>query len=719
MNTARDPTPAATSGARQADLIGQTGGGSPPAGASLVPALILLVFVGGRCLVPMDETDLFYNLRLGEIVLATKSVPRTNLLSFTHPGFPDPNLAWIFQIVLALAHRAGGIAGTVALKTAFVVGTFALLHRAAIRRGAHPVVAALALALAAWAAEPRFVERPHLVTFLGLAYLLLALERAESGAPRWLLALVPLGLLWANGNSCFFLAPAILGLYAAGARLDGRPAPARRAGLVAACLVPLVFATPSGTGVVRYVANHFRMPTLRPLQEYRTAEWPLDGPFFLLTGGVALTTAILLARAARAGGAREGRPWPREVGLRHLLPVAALAVLGARRIRFVAEFALLAGPALAVHLTHLAARLVSGRSARRAAEGLGLGALVLATALPRVAALRAGDRGFDLGIEADLVPTAAIDWIEAHGLRDGLYNDLEVGSYLTWRGWPQHRVFQDPRINAYPADWHAFLRRTDLTPREWDAFLSPFGVRAALLSFPQVNPRTALFDPHGWALIHRAADALVFARREPANAALIASEEIPLTFRVDRGPESIQIRSIPLDQQPGESTLAPCEWQRRLGDLLVERNDAAGAARAYDVALAAPAACLMPPGPGASAITRDELRVRAAAVALELDEASRAAALLAGISRPDARLNRGFALLALGQSDQALVELTAARAALPDEPQAAFGVGLALARLGRTDEAAQPLRALLDRWPHHFAAPEARRLLARLPQPRR
>ncbi len=124
----------------------------------------------------MDETDLFFNLRLGEIVLQRHAVPRTNLLSFTYPDARDVNLAWLFQIVLVLAHRAGGIAGTVLLKTAFVAGTWALLFRVAVRRGANAGVAAAALALAAWAAEPRFVERPHLVTFLGLATLLLALE---------------------------------------------------------------------------------------------------------------------------------------------------------------------------------------------------------------------------------------------------------------------------------------------------------------------------------------------------------------------------------------------------------------------------------------------------------------------------------------------------------------------------------------------------------------
>ena len=391
--------------------------------------LVLVLFVAGRCLVPMDETDLFFNLRLGEIVLHTGGVPTTNLLSFTHPGAPDVNLAWLFQVVLALAHRWGGIPGTVVLKTAFVAGTWAVLYQVARRRGAHPAAAALALALCAWSAEPRFVERPHLVTFLGLALLLLAIERSEAGRPRMLWLFVPGALVWANANSCFFLAPSILLLYAAGARLEGRQSDARRALLVALALLPFLFATPSGTGCLRYIANHFRMPSLRPLQEYRVAEWPLDGPFIFL----------LVAVAAAAA-------W-RRIPLRWALPVAALALLGSRRIRFVAEFSILAGPVLAVVLTGLVEKLP-----RRAASVVGSGLLLVLTVVPRLRA------SFDLGIEAGLVPVDAIAFAERQGLRERMYNDLEVGSYLTWEGWPRHRVFQDPRINGYP---HLFVLDQD------------------------------------------------------------------------------------------------------------------------------------------------------------------------------------------------------------------------------------------------------------------
>jgi len=187
----------------------------------------------------MDETDLFFNLA-GEIVLSTGHVPTENLLSFTFPAATDINLAWLFQIVLALAHRAAESQARCCSRPGFVLATWAILFRVAVRRGAHPTMAALALALAAWSAEPRFVERPHLVTFLGLALLLLALERAEAGRPRLLWLLVPAGLLWANANSCFFLAPAILMLYAVGAWIEDERDYGRRALWVGLALVPLI-----------------------------------------------------------------------------------------------------------------------------------------------------------------------------------------------------------------------------------------------------------------------------------------------------------------------------------------------------------------------------------------------------------------------------------------------------------------------------------------------
>ncbi|HET6285029.1 MAG TPA: hypothetical protein VFH73_28990 [Polyangia bacterium] len=671
--------------------VGTHGSPSPPR----LLGCALLLFVAGRCLVPMDETDLFFNLRLGEIVLATHDVPRTNLMSFTYPDTRDVNLAWLFQIVLGLVHRAAGIPGTVLLKTLLVVATFAVLFRVARRRGAHPAAAAAALALAAWAAEPRFVERPHLVTLLGLALTLLALERAEGGRPRALWALVPAGLVWANANSCFFLAPVALLLYAAGARLDGPRAYGRRAALVAAALAPLVLATPSGVGALSYIANHFRMPTLRPLQEYRAATWPLDGPFFFLA------TALLLGALGPAT-----RRW------RHLLPAVALGLLGARRIRFVAEFALLAGPIVAVTITRFTQALAARSSVvtrASSATALAVGALLVTlTVAPRVVAVRRGERLLDLGVETDLFPTVAIRFAEDLQLRDRMYNDLEVGSYLTWEGWPRHRVFQDPRINGYPEAMHALLRRTDLSRAEWQAFLDGFGVTSALISYPDVNPRAALFDPAEWALMYRAREALVFARRRAQWLPIIAQHELPVTFARD-GDGAIAAR--PLEGKPPLSPVADCVWQWRLADVLVETGADQRARPLYQRALRErEVGCAGPEQRRLLAVALGDLALRAG---------DPAAAALAYADVPDAgvRVKRGLALLTRHRPTEALADFTAARLALPDDPEARLGEGLALVALGRRAEASSALQDFLRRAPHHVAAVRARAALEKLAAP--
>jgi len=655
--------------------------------------LLLLLFVAGRCLVPMDETDVFFNLRLGEIVLATHRVPTENLLSFTHPHATDVNLAWLFQIVLALAHRAAGIPGTVLLKTAFVLAAWSMLYRVAIRRGAHPAVAALVLALAAWAAEPRFVERPHLVTFVGLAALLLVLERSEGLSPDrtnprspfpWLL--LPGGLLWANANSCFFLAPTLLVLYAVGAGLDGLPAYARRAWKLALALTPLIVATPSGWHALSYITNHFRMPYLRPLQEYRHAQWPLDGPYFFLLVGILVCGALGLRRRAK-----KLIPW------RVLVPCLALALLGGLRIRFVAEFAMLAGPALAVVFT----RLLPSWQARWP-NLVAAFVLVLLTAAPRVAVVADGRRAFDIGLEADLVPFPAIGFAEKNGLRERMYSDLEVGSYLTWQGWPRYPVFQDPRINGYPESFHAVLRRADLTRAEWQGFLDGFGVRSALVTYPDVNPRGALFDPERWALVYRANDGLVFARR-PLPSAL---PELPLGFTYS---PTNGLTVVPLSEPPASSRQSRCAWKRALGEY--RRQEAGAAAQAladYEEAIAS--------NGESDCVTA--ARAAAGELALELGDAARAARLLDGLVDAVSRTNHGFALLGSGQPNAALADFDSVLAAnptiTPASAEATFGRGLSLVAVGRTDEAAAAFEALLALSPNHVSAPAARKQLERL-----
>jgi len=284
-----------------------------------------------------------------------------------------------------------------------------------------------------------------------------------------------------------------------------------------------------------------------------------------------------------------------------------------------------------------------------------------------------------------------------------MYNDLEVGSYLAWHWQGHHRVFQDPRINGYPPELHAILKRDDLSRPEWEALLDRFGVTAALVTYPDMNPRAALFDPARWALVYRDAEALVFVARHASFAPLIAVDELPITFAYarDRG-----VTPRPLLQAPQAWLIEACEWQRRLGDALVDLGEAAGARAAYARALQ-PAGCL---GRG------ETEKARRALGDLEMAAGDRAAAVeaYAGVIEPHAQANRGLALLALGRAAEAQASLEAALAGDPRQPEARLGLAFALEQLGRRDEAAAAFTRFLAEAPAHPAAARARAELARL-----
>jgi tetratricopeptide (TPR) repeat protein len=154
-------------------------------------------------------------------------------------------------------------------------------------------------------------------------------------------------------------------------------------------------------------------------------------------------------------------------------------------------------------------------------------------------------------------------------------------------------VFVDPRLPAYPTEFHQLLGRSEISREEWTRAMDHFGVTSALLDYADVNRRVAFWDPEAWALVFRAQDARVFVRRFPATRDLIARYEIPatFTFTVEEGSAT-----VPLDTPPVASPVPPCEWQIRLGDLYFDLDH--GSDRrvqvAYRAALTGPPGCLAP-----------------------------------------------------------------------------------------------------------------------------
>src|SRR2546430_11012118 len=79
--------------------------------------LATLMWAAHRALFPLGETDLFFHLKVGDLIVATHRIPFRNLFSFTYPDHPDLDLAWAFQVLVSLVFRAGGFGAGGRLQT--------------------------------------------------------------------------------------------------------------------------------------------------------------------------------------------------------------------------------------------------------------------------------------------------------------------------------------------------------------------------------------------------------------------------------------------------------------------------------------------------------------------------------------------------------------------------------------------------------------------------
>ncbi|HWR98311.1 MAG TPA: hypothetical protein VN317_07785, partial [Candidatus Methanoperedens sp.] len=145
------------------------------------------------------DPDGFYHLKIGQLILEQGALLRTNTLSNLFADYPWNNPEWLFQILLALAHRLGGWVGVAILKSSLVLA-LALAVYVMARRQEAGRVASVALTLTLLSVDRfRMTERPHLVSHLFFALTVLLVEEHRRRRGRLgLLALPPLFAVWSN-----------------------------------------------------------------------------------------------------------------------------------------------------------------------------------------------------------------------------------------------------------------------------------------------------------------------------------------------------------------------------------------------------------------------------------------------------------------------------------------------------------------------------------------
>jgi hypothetical protein len=476
--------------------------------------LVALGLLGAAVLIhglrPIIDLDLWWHMRLGELLLRGEPDTSIDVFSHTHAGAPWPWKDWGTAILFHGLWRLGGAGAIVAFKVALFGGMAVLLWWLLRReRRAPPALAVLVAAVTLDVVAFRFTERAASVSLVILIGVLVLIERDRRGA-RGLWWAIPLTIANANLHRAALLLPVVLGAYAAACMLEarlGRERPWRRATAVAMGSAVGCLVTPYGIAIVTttiaLVGEHSPLIT----------EWaPVSVELVWLLTPASFAMMGLVAAGAVLGLWKQ-RPWSAWD-----LALAAMAFgLGLGSMRHLPVLALLgAGPAasgLAVLSRAWTGRL-SGMIAVGSAAVLLAATLVRPIALPGSALAPAHfpERGlaFVRALPPELRP------------QGNVFNEFGYGGFLVFHLWPEHRVYIDGRTDlVYPA---SFVERYVQCLRDGRAFgeeARDRGIEWVWLDNVPIDGGRLHFDLQpGWTLVHASRRSLIYVREGGSNAAL-------------------------------------------------------------------------------------------------------------------------------------------------------------------------------------------------------
>lgn len=449
-----------------------------------------------------DDPDLWWNLKIGEVIWTTHTIPVTDMFSYTthhHAWIPHE---WLAQVVIYAAYKLNGFSGLMlllcVLTSVLLIAGYALC---ALYAGNSKV--AFVGAIVIWLfATIGLAIRAQMLGYIFLILELLLIQLGRTRNPRWFYWLPALFAVWVNCHASF-----ILGLIAgavywcgsfvtfqAGSMMAPRWDSERRRNLGFALVLSTaaLFVNPVGLKLILYpLDTMFHMPLLlSSVAEYAPLELT-SGRGLALMAVLGICFLLVMTRRAEMY-------WDEAV----LLALGTWMAVGHVRMLFV--FGILAAPVLSREL----ARLWDGYDAEKDrwdlnAAFVGLALLATVWAFP-------SRRNLQQQV-AEKSPVKAVEFIQANHLPGPMLNAHIFGGYLMWAA-PDHPVFLDGRTDVF--EWTGVLREFGnwaTLQTDPNALLNKYGVGFCLLErdSPMVRVLPLLPD---WKIVYSDNNSVIVAR---------------------------------------------------------------------------------------------------------------------------------------------------------------------------------------------------------------
>lgn len=474
-----------------------------PVALAFLLIVLAVLTVRGR----FDDPDMWWHLKMGQIIWTTHSIPLHDLFSYTTNHYATVPQEWLGELSIYFAYKLAGLSGMMlwlcVFSSALLIAGYVLcciysgnLKVAFVGAGSIWLFSTVGLAV-----------RPQLIGYILLIVELILIHLGRNRSPRWFLALPVLFALWINCHGSFFLGLVVAGAYLfssffhfqSGSLIAQRWNPRTRRMLAVALALSCaaLFLNPDGIHQILYPLNtmlHQRIGLSA------SEEWL---PTSLTSSrGIALLAVLLCSFLTVATG-RTLVFWDELL----ILLLATWLGVGHRRTLF--AFGILVAPILSRQIAGLWENYDANKDHIWPNAILMVGSLMIAFfSFPGTANLQAQ-------VEKDS-PFKAVEFLKSHHIPGPMLNDYMYGGYLIWAA-PEYPVFVDGRSDVY----------------EWSGVLLQFGQWAMLQADPQLllhkyNINFCLLQPDspmvrvlrllpGWNMIYSDDNSVIFSRRSVAS----------------------------------------------------------------------------------------------------------------------------------------------------------------------------------------------------------
>jgi hypothetical protein len=447
------------------------------------------------CFNAIQDADLGWHVAVGRLI-RTQGIPHANVLTWTEPKTPWYATSWLFDVLTERLEHALGPTGIQAFTCALLLLSLAGVLVACRRLDRHGpwLVPATALLLI-----PRVMPRPHMLSWVVLAWVMACGVLGRERSWGWRLLCVPIIVFGSNGHSGAIFALGALGLFCVEAawreRAWGREILIGLGGALA------LVANPGGLYNVLYAFGNLSVYKQLPIEEMKPPA-PSDLPAFFVMIPIALIAGFVQRRK---------RPV--------MLPLALVfAGLGLFAVRLAFEFYLVAVPVLAGSLEYLRAQV--DERGEKLAFGL-LITLATATMISRAAHLSPR-----LAWDESVLPVRAARFIATERLSGPHFNSFEDGGYLEY-ALPALPAFQDGRVQAFPPAFFADEIAASEDPGKFDRYLRSIGAEWAITtSSTHGLSGNGLIQGLEWGLVYWDDVSEIYLRRDlPRFAETLARDE--------------------------------------------------------------------------------------------------------------------------------------------------------------------------------------------------